>query len=52
LLLGRSEYRAFIGWAASQADNASNETAMTGEIAVSELQHDGKIEKIFSADDQ
>jgi hypothetical protein len=35
-----------------QADNASNENAMTDEITVSGLQHSGKIEKIFAGDDQ
>jgi hypothetical protein len=34
------------------ADDTSNAKAMMDEIAVSELQHAGKIEKIFSVNDQ
>jgi len=38
----------FIRWAAQRLEPK----AMADEIAVSGLQHSGKIEKIFSADDQ
>jgi hypothetical protein len=42
----------FIRWAAYHARQRLEPKAMTDETTVSGLQHSGKIEEIFSADDQ